>query len=169
MHEVVCFRRLKNVAASKRPSLHGSWPMAVRKKFFLWTKSGINRHNVAINCRPRQPVALDLPNLICTTCNYLTPDPRRWAFRQGQIIFFVAFVCVSQSHVVKAPRITGIFFWVTEQDLCHKTEIPVAMTHSYEEYMLCYYLKCVYNPRYGRYLFSLTIPAILILCFNIEM
>jgi hypothetical protein len=84
-------------------------------------------------------------------------------------VFFVAFLCVSQSHVVKAPHITGIFFWVTEQDLFHKTEIPVAMTRGYEEYMLCYYLKCVYNPRYGHYLFSLTIPAILILCFNIEM
>jgi hypothetical protein len=63
--------------------------------------------------------------------------------------FFFAFVCVSQSHVMKAPHITGIFFWVTEEDLRHKTEIPVAMTRGYEEYMECYHLKCVYNPSYG--------------------
>jgi hypothetical protein len=63
---------------------------------------------------------------------------------------FVAFVCVSQSHIAKDPHITGIFFWVTEQDLRHKTEIPVAMTRlnwmlSYDVLFICSRTLLIWN------------------------
>jgi hypothetical protein len=58
------------------------------------------------------------------------------------IIAFMSPWCtyMSQSHILKAPHF-GIFFWVTKQDLGHKTEITVAMTLGFEEYML-FIMKC---------------------------
>jgi hypothetical protein len=43
---------------------------------------------------------------------------------------------------VKTTQVLGILFWVTEQDLGHKTEIPVAITMDLKKYMLifCYSL-----------------------------
>jgi hypothetical protein len=60
--------------------------------------------------------------------------------RHFKTYFFHLGMCKSLAYLRRlCTLILGIFLWVTEQDFCHKTEIPVAMTRGFKEYM---FLKC---------------------------